>query len=212
MSRARPVTLPNNEQIWFDVRRNGEEATDEQLELLAVVETLDLDDLLDTVITRGEVLTRLRDALGQNGIPVDVIERRRQWRAQRQLQPACLKCSKAGDSTKHHFVNRWILKELADYGQKWADRSKNTIPLCVHCHRLIHQRDDSAKSIVELLSGEQREFAEDALRALSEERPRLLVLIARGDPGVYETRLVRDWIEGRFGVEASYARHLRAVS
>jgi hypothetical protein len=211
MSRARPVVLPDGEKVWFDVTRSGEQASDGQLELLAVITQIDIDDLLDAVITRGEVLTRLRDALGQNGIPIDVQERRRRWREHRRLQPACLKCGKEGDSTKHHFVNKWILRELADYGSKWADRSKNTIPLCVHCHRLIHQRDDSVKSIVELLNDEQREFADAALTVLSEERPKLLILIARGDEGTYETRLVRDWIEGKFTHVPARYRHLRVA-
>lgn len=212
MSRARSVILPDNTELWFDVHRNGEQASDEQLELLAVIEQVDLDDLLDTVITRGEVLDRLRKALGQGGVPFDVLERREQWREHRRLQPECLKCHKKGDSTRHHFVNRWILKELADYGQKWADRSKNCIPLCIGCHRHIHERDDEAKSIVEYLNDEQRDFAEAALTALSEERSKLLVLIARGDPGVYETRLVRDWIEGKFAEPQLPVRHLAAVS
>lgn len=213
MSRARPVTLPDGEQFWFDVRRNGEGATDEQLELLAVIETIEFDDLLDTVITRGDVLKRLRDALGQGGVPADVLERREEWRKLRQLQPCCRKCGKEGDSTKHHFVNKWILRELSGYTQRWADRSKNTIPVCIDCHRRLHLRDDETKSIVPLLGTDELAFAEAALTTLSEERPKLMLLIARGDPGVYETRLVRDWVEGCFAdTPIPSIRHLRAVS
>lgn len=197
---------------WFNVNKNGDAASNKQLELLAVVEDVYLDDLLDTVLTQGEVIRRLRYAVGQDPIPTDVLQRRAAWRAERQLQPRCRKCGKEGDSTKHHFVNKWILRELGDYAQKWADRSKNCIPICIDCHRHLHLRDDRAKSVVEYLTPEEREFAEAALTTLSEERPKLLLLIARGDPGVYETRLVRDWIEGKFAEDPMpYARHLRAV-
>lgn len=215
MSRARAITLPDGTQKWFDVKKNGQAALDWQIELLSVIEEVDLDDLLDAVITQGEVITRLRVALGQSGvIPTDVLIRIEEWRAARQLQPACRKCDKEGDSTKHHFVNKWILRELSDYTQKWADRSKNCIPLCIDCHRRIHQRYDlDGKSIADLLSEEERKFADAALTALSEQRPKLLILIARGDDSTYETRLVRDWLEGRFDTadDKPWARHLRAV-
>lgn len=214
MSRARSVILPDGSKKWFDVKRNGQSASDEQIELLAVIEEVDLDDLLDTVLTQGEVLTRLRVALGQNGVvPTDVLLRVAEWRQQRQLQPCCRKCGKEGDSTKHHFVNKWILKELQDYDQKWADRRENTIPVCINCHKHLHRRDDEAKSIAEYLSESEKEFANAALSALAEERPKLMILIARGDNGTYETRLVRDWFEGKFSSDPQpWARHLRAVS
>lgn len=228
MSRARPVILPDalsplfeadpafdGQKYWMDVSRNGEMASSRQLELLAVVEDVDLDDLLDTLVTQGDVLKRLRFALGQDPIPTDILMRRELWRAQRQLQPCCRKCGKEGDSTKHHFINKWILRELRDYTQKWADRSKNCIPLCIDCHRHLHQRFDRAnKSIAEHLEDAERRFAQAALDALELERPRLLLLIAKGDPEVYETKLVRDWIEGAFASTPAipYAHQLRAVA
>lgn len=212
MSRARPVILPTGEKVWFDMTRQGERASDEQIELLAVVEEIDLDDLLDAVLTQAEVLRRLREALGQSPVPREVIDRREAWRRARQSLPICRKCDKKGDSTRHHFVNKWILRELTEYAQKWADRSKNCIPVCIDCHRRLHIADEEAKSIVEYLSEEERDFAEAALTALSEQRPKLLLLIARGDPSVYETRLVRDWIEGRFAAVIAQAAHLRAVA
>lgn len=203
MSRARSIQLPDGNRYWFDMNRNGEKASPEQLELLATIETnCDLDDLLDGGITQGEVLARLRKALGHQPIPIDVLERRNRWRFERQTQPACRACGKIGDSTKHHFVNKWILRELANYTQKWADRSKNCIPLCIACHRDFHSRDNGSQSIVHLLNDDERAFAESALSTLAEERPKLLILLARGSDNVYEARLAKDWLEGHFKEEA----------
>lgn len=224
MSRARPIRLPNGEEHWFDTSRNGERATAEQVELLvsviaehSVVYEDDLDDLLDEVLTQGEVIKKLRAALGEDPIPADVLERRRKWREQRSVQPCCRVCGKEGDSTKHHFVNKWILRELRSYQQKWAERSKNCLPVCIDCHRKLHSRENGSHSIAECLTDEEKSFAEAALSALAEERPKLLILIARGDDSVYEARLVKDWIEGRFRIEdepsvGSHAAHLRVVA
>jgi hypothetical protein len=202
MSRARPLTLPCGTTHWFDTNKNGEKATAEQLELLATVETdCDLDDLLDQPLTQGEIVKRLRQALGHDPIPDEVLLRRQKWREQRQEQPKCRKCGREGDSTKHHFVNKWILRELEHYTTKWADRSKNCIPVCIDCHRDLHSRDNGAQSIADCLTDDEKRFADKALSALAEERPKLLILIARGDDSVYEARLIKDWIEGKFMVE-----------
>ena len=211
MSRARPIALPeelrdligedgafDGSRYWWDVSRNGEQATSGQLELLAAIEDVEIDDLLDSVVTQGEILRRLRDALGQGPVPADVLARQAERREARRQQPACRSCGAVGNSTKHHFVNRWILRELADYARLWSDRSRNCVPLCVDCHRDLHQRDDADKSAVRFLTADEVAFVDSALSALAEERPRLLILIARGDAGTYETRLVRDWLEGRF--------------
>src|SRR4051812_47086159 len=104
MSRARPIA-----DQWFDVQKNGQKATAEQLELLATVEGVDIDDLLEEVLTQGEVVMRLREAFGQ-GIPAEVLEKRQKWREKRRLEKKCRLCGKEHDSTKHHFVNRWMLK------------------------------------------------------------------------------------------------------
>lgn len=211
MSRARPVRLPeeirplfeedqafDGERFWMDVSRNGETASSSQIELLAAVENVDLDDLLDEVLTQGEVLRRLREALGQGPIPTEVLERQQIQRELRKAQPECRQCGLVGNSTRHHYINRWLLKELDSYQSKWADRSVNCIPLCTECHKALHQRDDLDKSVLPLLTKTEKTFADRALHALAEERPKLLILIARGAEGTYETRLVRDWLEGRF--------------
>lgn len=204
MSRARPIRLPCGRIEWFDTARNGEQATAEQLELLATVATdCDLDDLLDESLTQGEVVRRLREALGEARIPPEIFAKRQKWRQERQVQPRCRMCGKEGDSTKHHFVNKWILRELSGYAQKWADRSKNCIPVCIECHRDLHDRRNEAQSIADRLTDTEKAFADAALSALAEERPKLLILIARGDDSVYESRLVKDWIEGRFTVSSS---------
>lgn len=196
MSRARPIRA-NGEELWVDMKAQGQEATEKQLELLAAVENVDLDELFDEALTQGEVVKRLRDALGDT-VPESVRVRREKLREERQRVPECRICGKEGDSTRHHFVNKWILKELSHYAQRWADRTKSTIPVCIHCHRDLHSRRHGSHSIVEHLEPEERAFAEAALNALSEERPKILILLARGDIDVYETRLIRDWIEGRF--------------
>lgn len=211
MSRARPLHLPDDlhplfeedqafdgKRYWLDVSRNGELASSRQLELLSAVEDVDLDDLLDSVVTQGEVVKRLREALGQGPVPPEVLERQRAWREARKAQPECRNCRKIGNSTRHHFVPKWLLKELEAYQQRWSDRSRNCIPLCTDCHKGLHQRDDVEKSIVELLSANERTFVDAALSELANEHPKLLLLLARGDGEVYETRLIRDWIEGRF--------------
>lgn len=204
MSRARPIRLPNGETAWFDVTRNHEKATHDQLELLVSICDTELDDLLDENLTRGDVLIRLREALGQGDtIPADVLVRRTKFRAERQALPKCRLCKKEGDSTKHHYINKWILRELADYTRLWADRSKNCIPICIDCHQDLHSRSNGPMSIASVLTDKERRFADAALTALAEERPKLLILIARGDDSVYEARLVKDWIAGLFNVKES---------
>lgn len=197
MSRARPVTI-GDEQIWFDTAKNGERARPQHLELLALVEDIDIDDLLDEHIVQGTVIQRLRDALGQNAIPESILRRREEWREARHRDEPCRICGEAGDSTKHHYVNRWILKELVDYAWKWSPRARNCIPVCLRCHRNLHERQGEAKSIVPYLNEGEKAFAETALEALSKERPSLLILLARGDDSVYESRLLKDWISGSF--------------
>jgi len=202
MSRARPIILPDGETFWVDTKRNNERATEEQLELLMTVEAVELDDLLDGIeLSQGEAIRRLRKALGQDFIPEAVLKRRAQMRNERKAQPTCRMCGRAGDSTKHHFINKWILRELSSYARRWSSRQRNCIPLCIECHRMIHSRSRGVNSIVEMLNDTEKQFAEEALHTLSEEHPKLLILIARGDDSVYESRLVKDWIEGRFVVE-----------
>lgn len=207
MSRSRPIRLPNDEEHWFDTNRNGEPASALQVELLATYAEVDVDDLLDEVLTQGEVIKRLRDALGQNGIPEEVLSRRDRWRSARQRSPRCRCCGKIGDSTKHHFINKWILRELQYYQQRWADRSKNCIPLCIECHRKFHAREANGyKSITSYLNDTERQFAHDAISTLLHEKPRLFELLLDGDPALsYETKLVQDWCLRRFRVEAQEA-------
>lgn len=199
MSRARPIEL-GDEQIWFDMKQNGQKATVEQLELLATVEDTDFDEFLEIQdITQGDVVKRLREYLGQT-IPPEVLAKRQKWREERQQEKACRICGKEGDSTKHHFVNRWILKHLSDYQKKWADRRNNCIPVCLKCHRNLHVRNGIARSIVPHLNDKEKRFAQRALQALSSENPKLFIWIAKGEDTVYETRLVRDYLEGKFEV------------
>lgn len=197
MSRARDIWI-GDEQVWFDTRLDGERARTDHLELLALVENLDIDDLLDGHVTQKEVILRLRNALGQNSIPDEIKERRKIWKEERRVAPQCRLCDAKGDSTKHHFVNKWILKELREYAKKWSDRSFNTIPVCLKCHRNLHERTGPAKSIVEYLTTEEKEFTWRALDAFCEQHPKMAMLIARGDDSVYEARLMKDFVIGLF--------------
>jgi hypothetical protein len=202
LSRARPIELPDGETAWFDTSRNSEPfdeaVSEETLELLATVENIDIDDVLDGSLSQGDAIKRIRRTLGQDAIPEVVIKRRDRLREERRRQPECRKCGAKGNSTKHHFVNKWILRELHGYAQNWADRQRNCIPLCVECHQAIHSRRNGPNSVVDLLTDTEKQFVDEALSALSEEHPKLLLLIARGDDSVYESRLAKDWIEGKF--------------
>lgn len=197
MSRARDIVV-GEEHYWFDTRLDGEKAPSEQLELLALVEDIDIDDLLDGHVTQKEVINRLRDALGQNSIPDAIKLRRARWKEARRVAPECRIHGEKGDSTKHHFVNKWILRELSDYGRLWSDRGVNTIPVCLKCHRELHERQGPAKSIVEYLTKEEKDFAYRALKAFTEQKPRVAWLIALGDDSVYEARLMKDFVIGLF--------------
>lgn len=197
MSRARDIWV-GGEQVWFDTKLDGEKARLDHLELLALVEEIDIDDLLDGHITQKEVMFRLRKTLGQHSIPEDIRERRRAWKEARRVAPKCRICDAEGDSTKHHFVNKWILKELRDYARLWSDRSENTIPVCLKCHRNLHERTGPAKSIVEYLTTEEKEFAWRALKAFTEQKASTAWLIALGDDSVYEARMMKDFVIGLF--------------
>jgi hypothetical protein len=216
MSRVRDIRMPDGTVVWFDTTRNGEKATEEQLELLATTldeasQEVELDDVLDISswyneeLTQGEVILRLREALGQGSVPTEIVAKRQKWREDRRKQPACRICGKEGDSTKHHFINKWILKELSGYAAKWADRTKNCIPLCIECHRDIHSRVSGAHPIAPYLTDKERAFAQAAIQALADEHPRLFILIGKGADSVYEARLIKDWIEGAFKPDEAQA-------
>ncbi len=181
------------------MQKAAEDATVEQLELLSAAEKVSIDDLLEEVLTQGDVVHRLRDHFGQT-IPDSVLQRRQDDRQERSRAKECRVCGRTGDSTQHHFINRWILKQLDGYQHRWASRTVNCIPVCIHCHRDLHSRQKGAHSIAPYLSDDERDFAERAIQALYEEKPKLWLLIARGDEDVYETKLMRDWLMNRFKV------------
>lgn len=195
MSRSRDYIDPRTgETIWFDTKNLT--PTAEQLELLALVERCDLDDLLEENLTQRGIYDRLHRSLREANIPSEVLSRRDEWRESRQVQPQCRMCGKAGDSTKHHFVNRWILRELEDYTTKWSNRRDNCIPICIDCHRDLHARTDDPISIAPFLTDDEKVFADRAITAFADERPRIFILIARGT--AYESQLLRDWLSGQF--------------
>lgn len=203
MSRARPITI-NGETHWFDKNENNRKASDKQIELLSTVEQVDLEDLLESNITQGEVIRRLRIGLNEHDpIPFWVLQKRQKWRKERVTQPPCRICGKIGDSTRHHFINKWILKELNHYAQKWSNRRENTIPLCIDCHRDLHYRNNGPVSIVRFLTPREKQYADRALSALAEERPKLLILLAKGDDSVYESLLIKEWLQNKFAEEVA---------
>jgi hypothetical protein len=181
------------------MQKAAEDATDDQLELLSAAEEVSIDDLLEEVLTQGEVVQRLRDHLGQT-IPDSVLQRRQDARQERSRAKECRICGRTGDSTQHHYINRWILKQLDGYQHRWASRTYSCIPVCINCHRDLHSRQKGAHSIVPFLTDEEKDFAERAIQALYDEKPRLWLLIARGDEDVYETKLMHDWLMNRFKV------------
>jgi hypothetical protein len=206
MSRARPFTMSDGTQIWFDQRSR---ATAAQLELLADIEDTSLDDLLDEALTQKQVLFRLREQEGI--IPQHVLERRRKRAEEHGRTPACRICTMHGKTcegaiTRHHFVPRWLMLELDNY-QSYASRSVCTIPLCVSSHRDLHYRNDGTdKTIVPYLRDHERKFAQRLLDELREEHPHIFDLIASGDDSTYEGRLIKDYMAGEFSsAENSYA-------
>jgi hypothetical protein len=197
MSRARPLVI-NGETTWFDTKQNHRKATVEQLELLAAVEDKSIDDILDEGLSQGQVIVRLRETLHADFIPAEVLERRRQRKLDAARQPECRICGVTGNSTRHHFVPRWLMLELENY-QSYAARSKCCIPLCVGCHRDLHFRDGTGeKSIIPFLNDAERAFAAKILDELREQHPKIFDLLSAGDETTYEGQLMRDYYSGAF--------------
>lgn len=205
MSRARPYTY-KNEVIWFD--KKAGKATAQQLELLSDLEEIEMDDILEEQaegkLSQKEVLKRLHTL--DNLIPPDVLRRRRERLERAKLEPACRICEVLeteceGRITRHHFVPKWIMRELSNY-QAYAPRSRCTIPLCVGRHRDIHYRGRDRfladKSITPYLRDTERKLAEKMLNELKDERPALYELLLSGDCNAYEWQLIRDFSQGRF--------------
>ena len=209
MSRAREVG-----NLWFDVSRNHEKATSEQLELLAVAENIDLDDLLDEGLSQGEVIMRSRAALGEGAIPPEILERKRAAKEAAKLQPSCRICSTLGaeckeNITRHHFIPRWMMLMLENY-VSYAARSKCTIPICVEVHRDLHLRNDEMdKSVAQFMTDDERRFAQKMLDEFKEQHPKVFDLILGGDISTYEYVLIRDYSTGAF-LKAAPSRERKA--
>lgn len=197
MSRARPIGKRPDGTIalWVDTNRDGQRASPKQLEYLAALEDVDVDDLLDEQLTQGQALLRLRMILGEGGVPAEVEARREAHRIQRTRRPPCRICGKLEDSTKHHFLPRWLMRELSNY-KDWADRRRCTIPVCRDCHDLLHDRTNGERSIALLLEPEERKRLSQMIEQLRRERPVLFDLLKNGDRSVYESCLIQDWLSG----------------
>lgn len=202
MSRSRPFIDPRNgEEIWFDQRAR---ATAAQLELLADIEGIDLDDLLDEDISQRQVLYRLRVVTEGDLIPPEVLARRQERIRLAELDPICRICDSLGWEcegriTRHHYVPRWMMLLLENY-QAYAARSKCTVPICVGRHRDLHLRgsENGPKSIIPFLTVDERRFAQKMLDELRHERPHIWELLEGGDENTYEWQLLRDYHLGEF--------------
>lgn len=199
MSRARVVG-----NLWFDVHKNHQKATPEQLDLLAAAENIETDDLLDEGLSQGDCIIRLREALGEGVIPPEVLERKRVAREAARHQPGCRICTTLdleceGRITRHHFIPRWMMLMLENY-VAYASRSKCTIPICVGRHRDLHLRGDkfTPKSIAQFMTDDERKFAQKMLDEFKEQHPNVFDLILGGDESNYEYVLIRDYSTGTF--------------
>lgn len=202
MSRARPIEIAG-EQHWFDTKLNAQRASASQLSLLAATEGIPVDDLLDESLSQGQVLTRIREALHGNLIPAQVLEERRVRRAAALAEPTCRICDLSGEQcegeiTRHHFIPRWIMRELENY-VAYAARSRCTIPICIGRHRDLHFRDgEGGKSIIPYLNDAERRFGAKLLDELQEQHPKIFALISGGDETTYEGQLLSDYRKGLF--------------
>lgn len=202
MSRVRPIKF-NNETHWFDTRKNNDQATVGQLELLADVMQVSLDDLLDESLTQADVLNRIRDLISPDAVPSHVMEARRARRAAQAKESVCRICTVEGlecegGITRHHFIPRWLMLELENY-TAYAARSKCTIPVCLGRHRDLHSRTNGTpKSIGAYLTVDERKFAQKMMDELKEQHPHIFDLIVAGDEDYYESQLMLDYQKGVF--------------
>lgn len=220
MSRARPLGVDRyGNTLWWDRRRDNEKASVEQLELLAAADNILIDDLLDEGLKQGEVLLRLREALGEGVIPAEVLDRRRKAKELAVSQDICRICSEfgwecEGSITRHHFIPRWLMLQLENY-QAYAARIRCTIPICIGRHRDLHLRNEieTPKSISQFLNDQERAFAQKMMDELKEQHPAIFDLILAGDGSTYEAILAQDYIHGAFrkASEHSIAQNKSAV-
>ncbi len=149
------------------------------------------------------MLTRIREAIHGELIPKDVLEKRRLRKLEAASLPKCricvpngLECE--GEITRHHFIPRWLMRELDNY-VAYAARVRCTIPICVGRHRDLHFRDGSGgKSIVPYLTDAERAFGAKLLDELAEQHPKIFELISAGDETTYEGQLMADYRAGLF--------------
>lgn len=205
MSRAKKIVLPNDEDKWYDSRTLGSPAEPELLELLADIDNISLDELLEQGLSRSEAYDKLRKALGQGGIPEEVLKQREKRRKTQNAPAECRICNSwqptngcEGRITKHHFVPKWCMKELENY-QAYSTRQICTIPLHLNVHRDLHLRNSGAnKSVYHLLKPDERELAHKMLTEFREQHPVIFEIQLAGDIEVYEACLVNDFIHGKF--------------
>lgn len=201
--------------MWFDMKKNGQAPKVAHLELLAAAENISVDDLLDEGISQGELVIRLRGALGEGVVPPGVLERHRRYKEEASKQPQCRICDAfgwecEGSITRHHFIPRWLMLQLENY-VAYSARTKCTIPICVARHRDLHARGDgSAKSIVEFLTEDERKFAQKMLEELEDQHPQIFKLIATGDETTYEGQLAKDYLAGGFSHQDKFASKMDA--
>lgn len=200
MSKAKSYIKKNGDVLWFN--KDGiTSATLEHLEALAEIEEEgDLDEVLEEELSQKEVLRRIH--IAEEMIPFDVLQKRKEkWLAKRE-PVVCRICSGKGDEcegvmTRHHFVPRWLMRELSHYSM-YAARSKCTIPICLGTHRRLHLRDGTPKSIYNYLNLEEKNLVNKMISSLIRERPAIFELLLGGDSTSYESQLVYDYLANRF--------------
>lgn len=185
--------------LWFDKHQHNDVATPEQLERLADLMGEELDDLLDAGFRQKEVLEALREFEGTNNRPDHIPP----YRPASPHDP-CRICTPRGwecegSSSKHHFVPKWMMKQLENY-KAYAPRSVCTIPICIGRHRDLHLRgeEETPKSVASILNSEEKGFANKLLGELRAQHPQLFETILGGDEGTYEHILIMDFVRGKF--------------
>lgn len=185
-------------EIWFDKHQHNDPATPEQLQRLAELREEDLDELLEEGLRQKEVMEALREAEGSMNRPEWVRPARPAEQAPcRICTPRGWECE--GSMSKHHFIPKWMMKLLENY-LAYSPRNICTIPICIGRHRDLHLRADerTPKSMVELLTGEEKAFANKLLTELRDQRPQVFDILLAGDDTTYEHILAIDFVLGKF--------------
>ena len=212
MSRVREVS-----GLYFDKHKHNEDPTVGQLERLADLSGDPIEDLLEAGFNQKQVMEALRSLEGTMNRPPHIRAKIRlaEDQACRICTPLSQVCE--GQITRHHFVPKWMMKELEDY-RAYASRGVCTIPICLGRHRDLHLRGEeprratldrllrrpkrslTSKHVSDILSQEERGFADKLIQEFRDQHPGIFDNMVAGDETSYEHILVMDFLKGRFKV------------